>query len=179
MLEGVKTIKEMNINCDGVDVPMVAVENGDGSITLMQRDHLEEVENAQKLGDVLLTHNCGCRLVCGRLGTIASRMALDDNQATTIDGTRKGAGIIKSQGEIAHIQYYFALQKWIVEWFESHGLTKFGYEPGEDPNIPVDPNSLDFGEDEDISISRDKTNIDFSGLHREVDHTQDQKFQQV
>ena len=127
----------------------------------------------------VLTHNCGCRLVCGRLGSVASRMALDDNQATTIDGTRKGAGIIKSQGEVQHLQYYFEEQKWIKSWFLARGLTEKGYMPGEDPSGTVDPSTLDFGEDEDLSIVRDKTEIDFGKIHREVDHTQDQKFKEV
>lgn len=129
--------------------------------------------------DTIFTHNCGARLVCGRLGSVASRMALDDNQATTIDGTRKGAGIVKSQGEVTHVQYYFEEQKWIKKWFTDRGLTENGYMPGEDPSQQVDPSELNFGEDEDFSISRDKTKIDFAGVYREVDHTQDQKFKEV
>ena len=135
--------------------------------------------NTPNKKQTVLTHNCGARMVCGRLGSVASRMALDNQDATTIDGTRKGAGIVKSQGEVTHVQYYFELQKWIVSWFKKRGLTENGYMPSEDPNATIDPASLDFGDDEDMSINRDKTEIDFANVHREVDHTQNQKFKEV
>lgn len=159
-------------------------ENGDVLVlnnneeVIWSPEYLDMMAN-NRLNNSLFTHNCGQRLVCGRLGSIASRMALDDNQATTIDGTRKGAGIIKSQGEVAHIQYYFTVQKWIEEWFLARGLTKKGYMKSENPDEGENLDDINFGEDEDLKISRTKTNIDFNKMHREVDHTQDQKFEEV
>lgn len=127
----------------------------------------------------IITHNCQERLVCGQLGSIASRMALGDNQATTIDGTHKGAGMVSSQGIVSNIQYYFEEQKWITDWYRKRGLTDYGYEVGEDPNEEIDPSSIDLGEDEDIEITENKTNIDFNGIHKEVDHTKAQKFEEI
>ena len=126
----------------------------------------------------IFTHNCQQRLICGQLGSIASRMALDDNQATTIDGTHKGAGMVKAQGIVSNIQYYFEDPVWIEKWFKKRGLTSKGWEPGEDPN-DLDYSKIDLGEDEDISINEDKTEIDFNGIHREIDNTKDQKFEQL
>ena len=157
---------DAHVICDGEEVIW-----SPECLSLMQSNMLDNIS--------IFTHNCGQRLVCGRLGSIASRMALDDNQATTIDGTRKGAGIIKSQGEVAHIQYYFAIQKWIEEWFMARGLTKKGYMKGENPDDMENPDDINFGDDEDLKISRTKTNIDFNKVHREVDHTQDQKFEEI
>lgn len=130
-------------------------------------------------GNPVFTHNCQQRLVCGQLGSIASRMALGDNQATTIDGEHKGAGMISSQGINANIQFYFEQVSWIENWFVNRGLTAKGWDKGEDPSAEIDPNSIDLGEDEDISIETKKTNIDFQGIHKEIDHTKDQKFEEI
>lgn len=130
-------------------------------------------------GKSVFTHNCQQRLICGQLGSIASRMALDDNQATTIDGTHKGAGMVKAQGIVSNIQYYFEQQKWIEKWFTDRGLTKQGWEPTEDPNAAIDPNSIDLGEDEEITIAKNKTVMDFQDIHKEIDNTKSQKFEEV
>lgn len=130
-------------------------------------------------GESIFTHNCQQRLICGQLGSIASRMALDDNQATTIDGTHKGAGMVKAQGVVSNIQYYFEQQKWIEKWFTDRGLTKKGWEPTEDPNASIDPNSIDLGEDEEITITKNKTVMDFRDIHKEIDNTKSQKFEEV
>ena len=140
-------------------------------------DMLFEVFTSE--GNSVFTHNCQQRLICGQLGSIASRMALDDNQATTIDGTHKGAGMVKAQGVVSNIQYYFEQQKWIEQWFTDRGLTKTGWEINEDPNASIDPNSIDLGEDEEITISKNKTVMDFQDIHKEIDNTKSQKFEEV
>lgn len=127
----------------------------------------------------LFTHNCQQRVVCGQLGSIASRMALDDNQATTIDGTHKGSGMTKAQGIVSNIQFYFEDMPWIENWFGMRGLNARGYEPGEDPDETVDPSTINLGEDEDISIDENRTQIDFNGIHKEIDNTKAQKFEEV
>ena len=127
----------------------------------------------------VLTHNCMQRLVCGQLGSVASRMALDNMQATTIDGRHKGAGMVKAQGIISHIQYYFEETNWITDWFTSRGMTNKGYDISEDPNAAVDPLTIDLGEDEDISISEKKTVIEFDSIKKEIDNTKDQHFDEV
>lgn len=127
----------------------------------------------------VFTHNCQERLVCGQLGIVASRMALDDTLATTIDGTRKGAGIVKSQSVKTHIQYYFEKQNWIEQWFEKRGLTKKGYEPHEDPNVTIDPNTIDLGDDEEITMQQNKTVIEFQNIRKEINNSKDQKFEEI
>lgn len=127
----------------------------------------------------LLTHNCQWRLVAGRVGMIASRMALDGSQGTTIDSSRKGAGIVKSNGEVTHLQVYFAKQEWIQDWFTSRGLGLKGYPPGEDPDEVTVPTLEEFGEDEDLTITKDVTTMEFAGEVRSVDHTPDQRFREV
>lgn len=127
----------------------------------------------------IFTHNCMQRMVCGRVNSISSRMALDDNQGTTIDGTHKGAGIVRAQSETVHIQYYFAQQSDIEKWFTDRGLTKKGYMPGEDPMESFDPSKLDFGDDEEMTIEHKHTDISFAGKTKSVDFTQDQHFTEV
>lgn len=131
------------------------------------------------LNSPVLTHNCMQRLVCGQLGSVSSRMALDNMQATTIDGRHKGAGMVKAQGIISHIQYYFEETNWITDWFTSRGMTNKGYDVNEDPNATVDPSTIDLGEDEDISISEKKTIIEFDSIKKEIDNTKDQHFDEV
>ena len=46
-------------------------------------------------------------IVCGPLEQTASMMSMGSTLATTIDGTHKGAGITKMQGQISRVQYYF------------------------------------------------------------------------
>lgn len=130
-------------------------------------------------GYPVLTHNCQQRLVCGQLGSVASRMALDDNQATTIDGTHKGAGMTKAQGIVNNIQYYFEEQKWIETWFKKRGLTEKGWEPGEDPDEEIDPSTIDLGEDEDLSIDIDRKEMEFAGIKKTIDNTKEQKFEEI
>lgn len=127
----------------------------------------------------VLTHNCMQRLVCGQLGAIASRMALDNMQATTIDGKHKGAGMTKSQGVINNVQYYFTEQTWIESWYAKRGLTDKGFEPGEDPNEQIDPSTINLGDDEEIMIDKKVTRIEFNKEVREIDNTKSQKFEEV
>ena len=46
-------------------------------------------------------------MVCGRLESTPSMMALGSTLGTTVDGNHKGAGITKMQGQISRVQYYF------------------------------------------------------------------------
>ena len=141
---------------------------------LVNLEKLEYLEQKQSI----FTQNCQERIVCGQLGSIASRMALDDNSATTIDGTRKGAGMVKAQGELTNIQYYFEEAKWIEEYYRKRGLDPKGYELNKSENELTEDN-FDLGEDEDITLSHDKTVIEFTDIRKEVDNTKNQKFKEV
>ena len=158
----IRSVKPMEVRC-------VSLKDSDDMLFEVFTDKDEPI----------FTHNCQQRLICGQLGSIASRMALDDNQATTIDGTHKGAGMTKSQGIVSNIQFYFEQQSWLIEWFKNRGLTKTGYEPHEDPNAAVDPSTINLGEDEDITIEKQTTTMDFNKIHKEVDNSKNQKFEEV
>ena len=126
--------------------------------------------------NMIYTHNCAARIVAGRLEQTASMMALGSTLATTIDGTHKGAGLTKMQGQISRVQYYFEQQKWITDtYFKQRGLDELGYTP----------NSVQASDDIELSgdIELDNTNsttvIDFSGEHAEIDQRKDQKFEEV
>ena len=129
--------------------------------------------------NMIFTHNCAARIqpsVAGRLEQTASMMALGSTLATTIDGTHKGAGLTKMQGQISRVQYYFEQQKWITDtYFKQRGLDELGYTP----------NSVQASDDIELSgdIELDNTNsttvIDFSGEHAEIDQRKDQKFEEV
>lgn len=141
----------------------------------------EELYDLMELSEeAIYTHNCMERLVCGQLGSIASRMALDNQDATTIDGRHKGAGIVKAQSVIQHIQYYFEQQKAIEKWFTERGMDSKGYDPSDKKSNVVDPDSIDFGDDEEeITIQNKKTVIEFQDIHKEIDNNKDQKFNEV
>lgn len=134
--------------------------------------------NDAKIIPGVIQNNCQMRMVCGRLGRVASMMALESTLATTIDGERKGAGIISSNGIIEHIQYYFAPQTWIEGWFAKRGLTN----KGQDPSIvgELDDDILEeFAGEEELVMNREKTEIDFAGIQGTVDKSEDQKFKEI
>lgn len=143
---------------------------------------LFEVNAKSSDGDILpvMTHNCMEKIVCGQLGGVASRMALDNMDATTIDGKHKGAGIVKAQGVISHIQYYFEQVSWLWNWFKDRGMTEKGYDPNGVEEDEIDPNEIDLGDDdEEFTIETNTTTMDFAGIHKEIDNSQDQKFSQI
>ena len=125
----------------------------------------------KKLKNTIFTHNCAARIVCGRLDQTPSMMALGSTLGTTIDGSHKGAGITKMQGEISRVQYYFEQQKWINEtYFKQRGLDELGYTT----------NSVtDIADDIELDINNSKTVIDFDDEHAEIDNRKDQKFSEV
>lgn len=124
----------------------------------------------------VFTHNCQMRIICGRLGTIASMMALGNSLGTTIDGKHPGAGAISSNGSIDMIQYYFASHNWLTEWFRKRGLNELGYEPNRVEKEQV----LETLEgEENLELTSETVNIDFAGVHGEIDKSKDQKFEEV
>lgn len=126
----------------------------------------------------VFTHNCQFRMVCGRLGRTASMMALESTLATTIDGNKKGAGIIASNGIIEHVQYYYAPQSWIEDWYKKRGLNNKGYDPQQSGGIE-DAVLEDFDGEEELIMNREVTEIDFAGVQGSVDKSDNQKFNEI
>ena len=128
--------------------------------------------------DMIFTHNCAARIVCGRLEQTASMMSMGSTLATTIDGTHKGAGMTKMQGQISRVQYYFEKQSWINDtYFKQRGLDNLGYTIGSQNSEVSDDIVLEG--DMEIGNSNSTTVIDFAGEHAEIDHRKDQKFEEV
>lgn len=154
----------------------------DGNIIEDQKYFEHEFEIETDKGTTLFTQNCQERMVCGQLGSIASRMALDDSSATAIDGTHKGAGLIKAQSEKTNIQYYYEDPKWIEEYYRKRGLNKKGFEEDKTDEIidDIDYDSLVSGNSEvDIELEKNITEIDFNNIHKKIDNTKKQKFKEV
>lgn len=128
--------------------------------------------------DMIFTHNCASRIVCGRLEQTASMMALGSTLGTTVDGTHKGAGITKMQGQISRVQYYFEQQKWISEtYFKQRGLNSLGYLNNiEQINTEDD---IDLSGEIELDNDISKTVIDFDSEHAEIEHRKDQKFEEI
>jgi hypothetical protein len=104
-------------------------------------------------------------------------MALGSTLGTTIDGSHKGAGITKMQGEISRVQYYFEQQKWINEtYFKQRGLDELGYTTNSVTDIADD---IELEGDIELDINNSKTVIDFDDEHAEIDNRKDQKFSEV
>lgn len=128
--------------------------------------------------DMIFTHNCAARIVCGRLEQTASMMSMGSTLATTIDGTHKGAGMTKMQGQISRVQYYFEKQSWINDtYFKQRGLDNLGYTIDSEATESVDDIVLEG--DLDLDNSNGTTVIDFDGEHAEIEHRKDQKFEEV
>lgn len=127
--------------------------------------------------DMVFTHNCAARIVAGRLEQTASMMALGSTLGTTVDGTHKGAGITKMQGQISRVQYYFEQQKWINEtYFRQRGLDDLGYLNGASAQVSDD---VELEGDIDLDNMNSTTVIDFDGEHAEIDSRKDQKFEEI
>ena len=105
-------------------------------------------------------------------------MALGSTLGTTVDGTHKGAGITKMQGQISRVQYYFENQKWITDtYFKQRGLDALGYVDGSISNQAAD--EIELSGDLDLDNMNSNTVIDFDGEHAEIDTRKDQKFEEV
>ena len=104
-------------------------------------------------------------------------MALGSTLATTIDGTHKGAGMTKMQGQISRVQYYYENQKWINEtYFKQRGLDNLGYTIG---SMNDSSDEIELSGDIDLDNTNSTTVIDFSGEHAEIEHRKDQKFEEI
>lgn len=155
------------IEIEPKEVKCIQVEN---------KDHLFEILTDEDNG--ILTHNCGFRMVCGRLGGVASLMALGNSMATAIDGKHPGAGMISSQGVIDNIQYYYAEHKWLEEWFRKRGLNNLGYLDSQSDE--EEEKVLETLEgDEEVQTSSEVMNIEFGGVKGSVDKKQDQHFEEI
>lgn len=147
-------------------------------IKLNNKDHLYEIFTDK--GSPILTHNCGFRMVCGRLGGVASLMALGNSMATAIDGKHPGAGMISSQGVIDNIQYYYEEHAWLEKWFATRGLNKLGYLENADEETDKEEQVLESLEgEENLESSSEVMNIEFAGIKGQVDKKKDQHFEEV
>lgn len=94
-------------------------------IQIDSEDHLFEVLTDS--GEPILTHNCGFRAVAGRVGSVASTMALGNTLGTTVDSSKAGRGILQAQGKNERLQYYYAEHEYIEEWYAQRGLDSKGH----------------------------------------------------
>lgn len=127
-------------------------------------------------GERLFTHNCSVRIACGRLGGIASQMALGNSLGTTISGDIPGAGIVSINGVLEHVQYYFTGGlDWLKDWYKSHGKNDMGYSSSE-----LTDEELTLGDDdEELSLSADDQSFEFEDSQKTVINRKEQKFREV
>lgn len=105
-------------------------------------------------------------------------MALGSTLGTTVDGTHKGAGITKMQGQISRVQYYYERQAWITDvYFKQRGLDPLGYTIGAENSNVAD--EIELSGDIDLDNSVSTTVIEFDGEHAEIDSRKDQKFEEI
>lgn len=137
----------------------------------------------QELADYLenfnyvLTHNCSARFVCGRVGTVASLMALGNSLGTTIDGKHLGEGLVSFNGAIDSIQYYYADPKFIKSWFEIRGLDELGYPKDGGYKTVVEKEELSGVED--IDFNSETNTFKFQDYEKTIDNTKEQKFEEL
>lgn len=103
-------------------------------------------------------------------------MALGSTLGTTVDGSHKGSGITKMQGQISRVQYYFEQQSWINDtYFKQRGLNSLGYNDDE-PQVEAD---IELSGEIELDNSVSTTVFDFDDQHAEIDNRKDQKFEEV
>lgn len=104
-------------------------------------------------------------------------MSLGSTLGTTVDGTHKGAGITKMQGQISRVQYYFEEQKWIDEtYFSQRGLDSLGYLDGVSEQAA---DEIELEGDIDLDNTNSTVKIEFAGEQAEIDMRKDQRFEEV
>ena len=105
-------------------------------------------------------------------------MALGSTLGTTVDGTHKGAGITKMQGQISRVQYYYESQKWITEvYFKQRGLDPLGYTIGAENSNVAD--EIELSGDIDLDNMNSTSVIEFDDQKAEIDTRKDQKFEEI
>lgn len=127
-------------------------------------------------GKKLFTSNCAGRIACGNVSSVASQMALDNSLGTTIKGDHKGAGIYSVNKEMTNIQFYYADQKWIKDWYNERGLDDKGYP--QDKKEEGRPIVLD-DEDEELHLSHDNITYEFQDEKKEIANQKEQHFETV
>jgi DNA segregation ATPase FtsK/SpoIIIE-like protein len=70
--------------------------------------------------------NLGVRINCGRTGSTASSMILDNGEGTRVNSNPKGRLYLRIFGSGDHGQGFFATQDWIDEYLASKGLNPDG-----------------------------------------------------
>jgi hypothetical protein len=136
---------------------------------------MKKMKKGQFGKNALFTHNCGARMVCGRIEATPSMMALNSTLGTTIDGSHKGAGITKMQGEVTRVQYYFEKQEWIVNtYFKQRGLDALGYQEDR-----AEESEIELSGDIDLDNMNSTTTIEFDDQKAEIDNRKDQKFEEI
>ena len=127
-------------------------------------------------GNPIFTHNCQMRMVCGRLDTTASLMALDNSLATAIDKDRKGAGLVSSNAIVSNCQYYYAKPEWIDDWYKKHGMDNKGYFK----RTAEEEHSITLGDDEEeFSLSDNDVSYELDNVEKDIKNRQEQKFHNV
>lgn len=133
--------------------------------------------NDAKIIPGVIQNNCQFRMACGKLGQVASMMALGNTLGTTIKSTPPGSGAISAIGKIDMIQYYFETHSWIEEWYSKRGLNKKGFDlNAKEDNFDTDEVLEGI---EEIETVREVVDIEFAGVEGSVDKTRDQNFEEI
>lgn len=128
-------------------------------------------------GNPIFTRNCQARIVCGQLGSTASKMALGNHLATTIDGDHKGAGIVSINNVKTNCQYYFAKPEWIENWYADRGFDKNGYPIGD---YEVTDEEISLGDDdEELVIGNNNQHFEFEDNEKDVINRKEQNFENI
>lgn len=184
--EGIYSVIELFNDIDRFIGSNIGVENGPKLINieyvgigdckcLMVDSDDHQFEVISSTGERIFTHNCQGRVVCGRVDTTASLMALGNTLGTAIDGSIKGRGIVSANGVMSNCQIYFDNPEWIDKWFLDRGLDPLGYPPE-----GLEEQEILLGDDEEeIIIDSNLMEMDFEGIHKEVNNAKKQEFNNV
>ena len=178
-IESIEEIPTVDENGNSIEVRCIQLDKSD--------DHLYQIltnpeEGTEQEPWNVITHNCTMRAAAGRLGAVPSRMLFDNQKATTIS-SNPGSALLRANSIYFPTQVYFEKDiSWLRNWFLERGLSENGFDilAGE-VDKSIRPEDIDLGDDDDIELSLEvnKKEIDFEGVHAEIDETRDQKFREV
>lgn len=123
----------------------------------------------------VFTHNCGYRIALGNLDSGASVVTLDNALGTTIDGSIKGRGISQSSGIPTFVQFYYAPDDWLQDYFKARGLDELG----NTTDIESKAAEVVLEESVEIHKSIDVEDVHFDDEHEQLDHRDEQSWTEV
>lgn len=129
----------------------------------------------------IFTKNCGNRVFCGKATeTGASKVALDNLLAMTVDDTYKGAGVFQAGGasDARFLRFYFTEEDSLQDYYAKRGLDPLGYSKY-DSATNHSTSAIDENEELELNRNEEVFTFEIDEESIEIDHTKEQEWREV